>query len=365
VSAYLRKPAQGPTKGHGTRTPRVNRGAVMGAIGICAVAAVAVTAVIVLRIGSPSPSPSPSPAPAPAPAPGPGPGTKASAPASMARRTECAATPSSCGYPDSTNTGVASGISLAKVPAEVSSGQGWHWDDRGWIIVDGDGAVLENIETDSAIDVSSSGATIRNVRITASGEGWGIGLRHTRNATIDGVRIASTPGRDRLIVGIKDVYGDATGTRVLHSNISGVSTGIQTHEGLIQDNYIHDMGYLPKDHLNGATSNGSTVPLAIRHNTILNQYDQTDAIGLFQDFGLEANRVIDNNLIAGGSYSIYGGQNAGAPTAHNIKIINNRISRIFFPNGGTFGPVGAFDPDAPGNEFSGNVWDDTNKGVSL
>lgn len=347
MSADLQNPASGPTQEPGSQRSRVGRVVAIGAIGLCLAAAVAVAFVFVSRTGPVEPSPSGEVAVAAPTNPGPG----------------CASAPSSCGYPDSSNTGVDEGAALAKVPGDVSTGPGWHWDDRGWIIVDGDGAVLEDVATESGIDVSASNVTIRNVRITAYGEGWGIGLKHTRNTTIDSVDISSAPGQSRLMVGIRDVYGDATGTQVLRSDISGVSTGIQTHEGLIQDNYIHDMGYLPGDHTNGTTSNGSTEPLAIRHNTIFNQYDQTDAISLFQDFGLEANRVIENNLVAGGSYTIYGGQNTGAPTAYNIKINNNRFSRLFFRTGGTFGPVGAFDPLAPGNEFSGNVWDDTNETV--
>ena len=41
--------------------------------------------------------------------------------------TNCAATPSKCGYPDATNTGVPAGTTLKSVPAQVSSGPGWYY----------------------------------------------------------------------------------------------------------------------------------------------------------------------------------------------------------------------------------------------
>ena len=69
--------------------------------------------------------------------------------------------------------------------------------------------------------------------------------------------------------------------------------------GLIQDNYIHDLGLTGDDHLNGTTSNGSTTPLAIIHNTVFNPHGQTDAISLFEDFGTEGNVTITGNLVAG------------------------------------------------------------------
>ena len=135
------------------------------------------------------------------------------------------------------------------------------------------------------------------------------------------------------------------------------------YTGVIADNYIHDMGFREGDHVNGTTSNGGTQLLTIRHNTVLNQYSQTDAISLFQDFGVEANRLIDNNLMAGGGYTIYGGANPGGAKTSNIRIMNNRISKKFYPKGGYFGHSTAFDTAAPGNVWSGNVCDETGEPV--
>ena len=54
--------------------------------------------------------------------------------------TNCAATPSSCGYPGATNTGVPSGTALKSVPGQVSSGPGWYYNAAGnAVIVTGKG----------------------------------------------------------------------------------------------------------------------------------------------------------------------------------------------------------------------------------
>ena len=52
------------------------------------------------------------------------------------------------------------------------------------------------------------------------------------------------------------------------------------------------------------------------------------------------------------------GRDSGGAATHDIQITNNRIARLYFPNGGSYGPVTAFDPNGPGNVWSGNVWDD-------
>ncbi len=279
--------------------------------------------------------------------------------------TDCAAVPSECGFPDATNTGVPDEARLRIVPDDLTEGDGWQVAaDGGRIEVDQNGAVLENIETDLPVEVAANGVTVRDCRIRASGDTAGVGLRGAAGTTIENNEIGPLQGAPRLKYGVQDVDGDATGTRIVANEIFRTGTGIAVHEGAVLDNYLHDLEAQGDDHVNGVVSNGSTIPMEIRGNTILNPLDQTDAIALFQDFGLEANRVVADNLLAGGSYTIYAGGRAGGDLSSNIVIENNRFSRLFFPDGGTFGPATSFDGTGEGNIWSGNIWDDTGEPVS-
>jgi len=287
---------------------------------------------------TPTPMPTVTPTPTPTPT------------VSGALQLNCIGMPSACGYPDATNTGATG--TLKRVPEDVKSGTGWTYDSRGWVTA-GNAAVLENLILSVSVDVTGANVTVRNNRFTETGETWAVALRHATNATISNNTIGVT-GAGRLMVGIKDIYGDSTGTRVVGNNIANTSTGVQIYEGLIEANYIHDMGMISGDHVNGTTSNGGTSLLTIRGNTVLNQFGQTDAISLFQDFGIEANRVITGNLVAGGGYTIYAGDNERYGKTHNIVVTGNRFSNVFFPNGGAYGPYTAA---GVGNEWSGNFWD--------
>ena len=76
--------------------------------------------------------------------------------------------------------------------------------------------------------------------------------------TISNVKLAAPDlSANRLMVGIKDIYGDSTSLTVRRSDISGTSTGIQIESGLIEDNYIHDLGSRP-----ATTSTGPPVTAA-------------------------------------------------------------------------------------------------------
>lgn len=276
-------------------------------------------------------------------------------------RAGCAWRPPVCGYPGRSNTGPAKGTNFKSVPGEIRSGKGWHFDSRGWIEVDGDNAVVSGISSTYDLNITADNVTVRDSKLVVSGESFGIALRSVNSVTIERVSITapSASGPQRLMVGIKDVYSDSTGTLIRRNDISRTATGVQVDAGRIVGNFIHDLGFTGDDHVNGTTSNGGSELLVIRHNTIFNPHDQTDAISLFQDFGPQRNRRIVDNLIAGGGYTLYAGANPGREaTATNIIVRRNRFSRALFPNGGFFGPATAYAAGG-GNEWSGNVWDTT------
>lgn len=275
----------------------------------------------------------------------------------------CFPTPSSCGFPDGSNTGPVAGTAFIKVPEQATSGNGWSWDSRGWVSVSGSNVTVNGIQTSAGIDVTGSNVTIQNCIVSQNNGDFGISLRHTTNVTVKNCRISGTNASSgRLMVAIKSIYGDDVNPRSLANNIWYVSTGIQYCQGVIQDNYIHDLGYQSGDHLNGTTSNSGCNQLTIQHNTIFNNFDQTDAVSLFEDFGAQYNALITNNYVAGGGYTIYGGANAGGVVPKNVQIMNNRISDHYFPNGGYWGWLAAWNGSGSGNVCSGNVLEHTATG---
>ena len=267
-------------------------------------------------------------------------------------------------FPNATNTGVSASMKLKTVPGQVSSGTGWHFDSRGWVQVTGNGAVLSGLYIPYNLNIAASNVTVKDVKVVTSGQSsFGISVRHTSGVTIENSTISGVnASAGRVMAGIKDIYSDSTGLAVLNNDISEASTGVQMESGLIQGNYIHDMGSIAGDHLDGIHSTGGvTASLTIEHNTILNNFGQTGAVVLTEDFGVQANRVVTDNLLAGGGYTIYAGQNSGGPPASNISVTNNRISTTYFPKGGQYGPVA--DYNTAGSVWSGNVWDST--GVTI
>lgn len=277
----------------------------------------------------------------------------------------CAAVPSKCGYPDGTNTGLPSGTILKAVPGQVSSGPGWHYNAfLHYVEVNGKGAILSSLYIPYNLDISASGVTIKDSHIVTSGS-FGISLRHAAGAVIEDSIIS---GRDatigRLDAGIMDIYGDSTGLLIQNNNILYTRTAVLVHTGTVSGNYIHAFGYLLGDHTNGVFDPGSTAPLTIYNNTILDGHGQTDAISLDSSARGRpvANKIVMGNLLAGGSYTLYGGASLSNLTS-NILIVDNRFSPVYYPRCGQYGPAAYFDLRGTGNVWDGNIWDNSGQTV--
>ena len=85
------------------------------------------------------------------------------------------------------------------------TGHGWKFDAAIGLIAE-DGAVVENLDIQGGVQVLGNNVTIRNSRITLGGETMGISIRHAKNTLVEDTTVRSD-GKDRLMVGVKDVYG--------------------------------------------------------------------------------------------------------------------------------------------------------------
>jgi hypothetical protein len=282
-------------------------------------------------------------------------------PAGATVLTNCAANPVTCGYPGATNSGVPAGTTLKSVPSQVSSGTGWSYNATdNEVIVTGNGAVLSDLSIPYPVEIDASNVTVNDVQVVTGGA-FAIDLRHTTGVTIENSTISGTNATSgRVDSAIDDVYGDSTGMVIKDNNISAFRTAMQISTGLVEGNYIHDPGYISGDHTNGIVTAGGTEAMTIEDNTIFNSLGQTDAITLDAATAgaTVSNKTIENNFLAGGGYSIYGGDGQNNPTS-NIVITGNRFGQLYYAKGGQFGPQAYFNPAGTGSTWTNNIWDTT------
>jgi hypothetical protein len=328
---------------------------------------------------SPAPHPTTSTSPRPPTSqsarPSPMPSGPVPSPTRLAKAGQCASNPHACGYPDGSNTGVPEGTSLRRVPQQVRSGRGWYWDSAGWIVANKKGAVISGISVDASISVEAPDVTIKDSYVNCDSQcSFAVIIRDTstgaaadaNDALIENSTITDTS--DTTGVGIE--AENVSNTQVVSDNLSGEGVGVlftSSGGGVVKDSYIHDLAYCCGYHNEDiqSTAGGNVL---IEHNTLFNDAQQTAEVRIGQDFGSQTNVTIEDNLLAGGGYAIYGGDEGddNVSPATDIRVLDNRLSSLYFSHCGYYGWIVDFNtPPGAGDVASGNYWDGSGRPASV
>lgn len=251
-------------------------------------------------------------------------------------------TPVPSAWPNADNTGVPAGTALTPYtgPSTVTT----------------PGAVIDAKQINGDIEIRAADVTISRSSVTGNVLVGGGGSLTISDTDID--------AGDRDGTGLGDTNYTALRVHVIGGNRSMYCANNCT----IRDSYVHgqmtdETGYW---HESGIRMEQNTTLI---HNTIGCDAppfppDAGCSAGLtgYGDFAPVRDNLIQNNLFlpSTGGACAYGGSSAGKPysdDAANIRFIDNVFSRGSNGKCGLFFPVTDFDRNAPGNVWSGNVWD--------
>lgn len=219
-------------------------------------------------------------------------------------------------WPDATNTGPPSDLELKP---------------SGPLTIAIAGTTVSGLDIEGGVTVNADNVTIEMSRISANA--WAvikIDPHQTgvvvRDCTIDG-RGAAPDGN-----GNQGIMGQGTFQR---NNIFNVENGIVLTENgnLIEGNFIHDLNAGGAPHYDGIQIDGGISDVVIRHNTIINSHGAAGAIMIDNEFGPVSNIVIEGNLLAGGSFTVYSDAKFNDNPISRISITDNHIGS------GQYGPT--------------------------
>jgi hypothetical protein len=275
---------------------------------------------------------------------------------SSSGQTNCIKVPSSCGYPDSTNTGVPAGTTLKSQTNDIT--------------VTTPGTTIKDVALEGSISVEANNTTIEDTDVTVNGT-------QTCGESCGGRGIWIKPGVTGTLIQNVACHGGAlSGVNVtqycIMSNDSATTikqlyayncTECLAGPMNLSNSFINESdATIPQEHYEDIYYGGGGGPLIVNHNTMLNQQGQTAVVFASVDFGNQTTLTITNNLMAGGGYMIYGGgSGSGGKVVGPVTITGNRFSREFYPNGGYYG-VASYMNEAV-TTWSGNMWDETLKSV--
>jgi hypothetical protein len=263
-------------------------------------------------------------------------------------QTNCIDKPSSCGYPDATNTGVPAGTTLTPRSGEVA--------------VTAAGTTVKDLAVSGEILVEADNTTLEDDEIIVSA---GSGNR--------GIYIA--PGVTGTVIDHDTCHGEGSGTQYCVFNKDS-STKIEASylyncgeclngPGTVTNSFFDVTAVISGEHYEDIYYGGGEGPLIVNHDTMLNPQGQTATIFASNDFGDQTTLTITDNLLAGGGYTLYGGTSCTTGECGAVKgpvtVTGNRFSNKYYPESGYYG-VGAYF-NAAVTTWSGNFWDATLKPV--
>ncbi len=153
----------------------------------------------------------------------------------------------------------------------------------------------------------------------------------------------------------------------------GTNDGIFSWDGnnfTIENNYLHDFTTQASNgHVDGFQTEGASHGI-IRHNVFDVTQGQTSAIAIWNSRRNSDDILIDNNLLAGGGFTIYAEdynpseQNPeGGYSVTNIRITNNSFSTVHYPCVGRWGVWFTRGAPTDGWRRSGNVVLETGQNI--
>jgi hypothetical protein len=257
-------------------------------------------------------------------------------------------------------TGVERGVRLSRV--------------AGVVTLDDAGMVFADKLVVGSIRITAPDVTLRNVRVITTNDLYAISVLPWANRDAGAVL-------DHVEIDLGGRMGDPTGGDLKGIAFSGYTARhVFIHNGsdcahvgenvVIEDSLCvvgpdADRDGWPDNrvfcrgaqHFDGFQSDGGD-DITLRHNTIRNPCGQTSAVLMSSNTAPITDVVIEDNLMAGGGYTLYCAGDEDASRVRDETVTGNRFARTWYATGGGYGPMahcGAGFADV----YSGNVWDDT------
>ncbi len=179
----------------------------------------------------------------------------------------------------------------------------------------------------------------------------------------------ASSGSGALFAAVENVYGDTLNSVTLDHDQFYNGDRILVGYGTVTNSYCLGGATFGTEHDECVYTSGAAPGVTLIHDTLLNANPwQTAAVFVDSPTGCagctngDGAITIEDSLLGGGAYAIYGGDGSdGSVHTGPETITNNRFTRLYFPTCGQFG----LDAYVPSDVvWSGNVWDDTGQAIT-
>lgn len=222
-----------------------------------------------------------------------------------------------------------------------------------------DGQVIEGMCIDGELRINHNDVIVRDTKVSSGGlYGLDIGRDSPTCPTNTLIEYVEIDRSSATGIPWGSYQRCAGGQTYDHIYMHGVGRGLLVYGNLtITNSYIYAHRDEAGAHRTAISTHGGDNFTVANNTFICANNNCSSAVNMYSDYAPVTNYLLQNNLVAGGSICVRGGQTHNYPNdTHDIRILNNRFSTIYAPQCGTLQVLAQFDTIAPGNIRSGNVW---------
>ncbi|WP_404534692.1 Ig-like domain-containing protein [Bradyrhizobium ottawaense] len=206
------------------------------------------------------------------------------------------------------------------------------------------GAVISGLNIQGTVTIEAPNVTLENCKITS--DSWFIVNCASTGAVVKNCEINGLGGTS----GNVGINGEGT---FIGNNIYNVENGINvagSNSGstLIENNYIHGLKAAGSPHYDGIQIDGGVSNVTIEHNTVINENGSVSAIMIDNYWGPISNISVDNNLLAGGGFTVYSADSFSGGSVTGVSFTNNHMAS------GQYGYTSFYTTNPT---YTGNVYD--------
>ncbi|MPV48512.1 hypothetical protein GCG21_00495 [Pseudactinotalea sp. HY160] len=238
----------------------------------------------------------------------------------------------------------------------------------GPVATDRAGQTIEGTTITGRLTISHDDVTVRDVTVRGTGtymiyvqEKSGGGC--PENVRLEYVEVDGSGAPADSI----PIYSPECGFTLDHGLVHHVGRGIRiANDVVVENSYIFLTRTWEGAHRSGVSTHGGE-HIVLRNNVIIcENVGCSAAITMYGDHAPVDGVLVEHNVIAStGSYCAYGGsvESKSFPDGADVRFIDNRFSTRYFPTCGRYGPVAGFAAGSRGNEWRGNVWQETGEPI--
>lgn len=230
---------------------------------------------------------------------------------------------------------------------------------QGTLVTSYHGQVIDRVCINGSLEIRHNNVTVRDVLVMGTGT-YAIDIGQDTAVCPSNLRIEYTEVNMTNAADIDwGIYQRCAGGHVFdHIKVMYAGRGIMTYGNLtINQSYVYSNRTQPDAHRTAFSTHGGSNFTLTGNTLICVNTGCSSSLNIYSDYAPATNILIQDNVLAGGSICLRGGEtHAYATQTHDIRVLNNRFSTIYAPQCGTLQAFAQFDESAPGNVRSGNVW---------